>query len=643
MKPAASFPARLALAAFLLSGSGAMGVVPSGATSDQVTWVRDPVAAEPAGRLGLRVPCGAYGVFHFLLEGSTPPPGGAGLLGVPYQHSIDPADLCKNQDPGCESGQEVPPRYALVNVVAVPMSAQQPMPVQGSGSLSGLDGGKRGRLARATGRLKDAWVPCVGGVCYDRVAPALPLPGRPWIAVIDWDDHHGWSVGWTIREQVGTGHDLVLFPFLTPALQAFSGKGVTDVHTLAKLCEISDAVDQGLAVPPTAVNMSFGRFTRPGLDADRGALCTGSILSCQIVRLLEHLYRPPTASTRGTALVAAAGNYRSLQFPASAQAVIPAGGLDLNAFLNQRANLATWETAPELASAPLRARGLLPASGVCLEATPGVAGSPSWAAPPGTSYSSAILTGMLSVELLAGTVADPLLPEAWGLNRVCTVAGVCAYSLQQGPQRAFPSRPGSNLFLSRLFEPRGRECGVDTPQGEGIAEGVVAPALVADPTQSAKSFLQSLTGWDLPSPDANPCIPCAGARQPPPKAMRLSGVDALTAAPVTTSPQAPLPSDQGTPIDVDATPKDWWIDFSESGTFGEGTRLDAIFLRTGTEFRRVSLPLTAMDLLRGGKLDGLYLRGAGSYVNGNRQASLVFLVTSGVAESFWTSIPVYFQ
>jgi len=602
-----------------------------GVAQDQVTWVRDPTAFEPPGRTGTRIPCGSYGVFHFEIDGAPSP--GLGLVTIPVHN---PIELCLNQHPDCESGQEVPPRYAAISVTHAPPVQQAPAPIP-IGNTSASLGGKRGSAgspragAPLSGLLKDAWTPCATGSCFD--SKGVPTGARPWVAVIDWDDAHGWSVGWTVRELVGPGHDVALLNFLTPDLQEFSAKGVTDVHTLVKLCEISDAVDRGLR-RPSAINMSFGRYFRPGVDSDLGSPCqSDDFLSCQIVRVLEHLYSAPAGPGTGTVLVAAAGNYRTLQFPAAVQTVIPAGGLDLDGFESQRLALGTWETAPELASGLTRSRALLPASGVCLEASPGTPGSPSWAAPPGTSYSSAILAGWLALELAAGTVADPLLPDLWNLQRTCSVPGSCNYRLQQGSQRVYGSHPTTDLFCNRLFDPANRDCGVDPPQVAGIVDGSVTYNLLPDPTLLIPSFLQTLAGWELPSPDSNPCIPCAGARQPPPKSL---GVNALKAVPL--QPTGPV-------IIVDAVPLDWWIDFTESGAFVDGSALDSIYLRTGTEFRKVSVPAASLELMRTGKLDGLYLHGAGTYLTGTRQASLIFILHrtgTPLIEQFWTSIPVYF-
>lgn len=655
--------ARLAVAVALLSMAP---VALAAQDPDTVTWIRDPTAAEPTTRTGLRVACGSYGVFHFEI------PGGPKLASsTPSQPQVGQAIIFPKPCPeGCDQGQEIPPLYpshglVVATVPAIP-AAQLPI---GQSAISDPLSGKRQRRGGDV-RGKATWIPCADAACFDQKG-SVPATG-PWVAVIDWDDAHGWSAGWTIRELAGNGTRLALLPFLTPDLNAFSTRGTSDVHTLVKLCQIAESVDRGGA-RPLVINMSFGRLARSN-DGDRGAFCQPDLLSCQIVRTLEHLYQAPSPpGAKGSVAVAAAGNYRDLLFPAVVQTVIPAGGLDLPAFAKHGQVLATWETAPEMGLGMTRSRALLPASGVCLESTLGQPASPSWMAPPGTSYSAALLAGWLSGELQAGAVPDPLANDLWTLQRSCVTSG-CSYRLQQGAAKTYGPHPASDLLFGRLFDSSNRTCGPPPETGDVGISLTVASNLSPDPTGIYWSFMEMLNGGKAPAPDSNPCVPCAAIRPPPDKAM---GFDAARLVPLvareavaravrpeeapravfarlaSTTPAGPTsPSVPASPVPVDGgtvTPVslDWYVDLSEAGPFAEGTVIDEVYLRVGTaEFHRMTALPSDVVLLQKGQASGLFLRGAGSYMTADKQASLLFVLHLTFMPQqlpYWTSIPVYFR
>ena len=123
------------------------------------------------------------------------------------------------------------------------------------------------------------WFPCKSGGCFGRRS-------QPWVAVVDWNQGHGWSVAGLIREVAGSGVDLVLFPLeRTSGLAA--ADGVSDLDVLIQLCAVAEAAYQAPQDLPLAVNMSFGRLLDPSVSQSAGLVGRWAFQD-EIGRVLDH-------------------------------------------------------------------------------------------------------------------------------------------------------------------------------------------------------------------------------------------------------------------------------------------------------------------------------------------------------------------
>jgi hypothetical protein len=222
-----------------------------------------------------------------------------------------------------------------------------------------------------------------------------------WIGVIDFDSPHGESTTWLAGAVAGSSVTAALAPLDAPELAVIGP--VADFHVLAKLCEIAESVDGGPLPAPATVNMSFGRPVRPFIDPTSPTACPVENVACQISRVIRHV------KAGGTWFVAAAGNHGSPLFPSSLDDVVSAGMLDMTAFVGGVATRPAWET-------PSDAEAFIPGSALCLN---------SWAAPSGSSYSSAMLAGWLVKVLdhpdVLATLGDGAWLPAWSPARLCYV------------------------------------------------------------------------------------------------------------------------------------------------------------------------------------------------------------------------------
>ena len=219
--------------------------------------------------------------------------------------------------------------------------------------------------ARAGGTDRaDAWFPCGGGECF------TGDPGGPWVAVVDWDNHHGWSIGETIRQASGFTVETRLFDLERPGLDILeAAPAVGDAHVLAQLCRVAEAAETH---PPAAVNLSFGRW------AESGCRPGENDLACVIGEVVDHLLR-----TYGAVTFAAAGNGGDLLYPALDRRILAVGALDV-------AHLGRTGEARPLPQSPAESAALFPGNGLFLAEPDGPA---MWPAPPGSSYASAFAAG----------------------------------------------------------------------------------------------------------------------------------------------------------------------------------------------------------------------------------------------------------
>lgn len=323
-------------------------------------------------------------------------------------------------------------------------------------------------------------MPCEGGSCF---GPPGGGSGRePWMAILDWDDQHGWGVGATVVHVAGL--PVHLYALDDPALTEILGSTVGDAHVLAQLCAVAEAVDVEGVAPPLAVNLSFGRHSDPFSDATSRP-CDPNSLSCQIVELVEHL------RGRGIAFVAAAGNHRELQFPAAVAGVAAAGALDLAAFAWSQIAENSWET-------PSEAAIRMPGNGLCIPFQ-GSSGEELWPAPPGTSYASALFAGWLAHSIVAGGPLDPLVGEwwpSWSSAKGCW---------EIAPQADAPCNANANGLISRIF---GLAPGCwNGPQTPALEVALPFSPVAGNPLSSLPSFDEWVRSHH-PAPEPDPCVPC---------------------------------------------------------------------------------------------------------------------------------------
>ena len=361
-------------------------------------------------------------------------------------------------------------------------------------------------------------------------------PGAPrWIGVVDFDDSHGWSTTYAADLAAAGTAQAQLVPLDSTELEPL-GSEVTDFHVLGALCRVVDAVHDGRMPVPAAVNMSFGRVRASTDDSES---CASGGVDCEVRRVLGAL------RTEGVSLVAAAGNHDELLFPASAPETIAVGRLD---YLHSDGD-SLWDS-------PTAADALVPGSHLCL--------SSAFAAPGGSSYSAALMTGLLAELLESHPEVDPHDDPAW--------------RTRWSPQRAcwVLTRPGStpttcNPELQALFD--GLAGGWDTScwQRGTVNSGVVEATVTAE-----APVVPSFDFWTAevqPTPTGDPCVPCEG-----------QFVD-------------------------DSPTSDLDVNMSSSQSLEPGVHLLRVYVRTKLGMTRLRLDRHTRELLATGQLDALKIEG----------------------------------
>lgn len=563
--------------------------------------VASPVAAETfewalesapgsSGPTWLSQPCGSYGVFRFCnaTAGGCAPPGGGGLSRAAGSRGAMPSKLLA-------SGSVVDPL-----IYPGPPGPASP--------------GHPPELLQKDLAPTPAAVPCDDGSCFTSFADLKD----PWVAVVDWNQLHGWSVGWAVGQAstrnlaVGRELGLGLFRVDESRYVPFAARGVTDVQVISALCEIADWVEVGRPEPippPRVVNLSLGRFASP--EEDVACLdSSSSQLSCQLRRVIAHLEElagePESTLPR---VVAAAGNYRSLMFPAVDPRVDAVESLDLEHFAANGAAVPSWESprSPNAAA-------LMPGGGLCLREPEAAAG---WPAPAGTSYSTALFSGWLATALVEGWVGGAGSSIPWRPTFSCT-ATTCQFEMKAATSAA--STAGLAQMLLRIVSFDGR-C-EDTTQAEGLDLVTALVKLTNHDEIPRQSFLERVDGLYVPSPDPNPCVPCEGAPRPP--RARLSQGWSLT------SRAAPTP-----------TAKDLKLGLAFSAPLPEGVELVAVLLRVGESFYRPAVPLDLRSIANG-QVRTLTLQGGASLLAESKtQGSLLFVLEALEGDRYWSSTPLW--
>lgn len=390
----------------------------------------------------------------------------------------------------------------------------------------------------------------------------------PWLVQIDFDDDHGWSTAALVGE--ASGLEVQFNRLEDPAL----GQSVTDVHVLASLCEVLDPVDAGAAPAPSGLNMSFGRLPVPA-EALLDPGCDDPTFACQIAAVTGEI------RDRGTVLTAAAGNHGLTLFPAKLPDVIAVGMVDLQTMIHPVPAVATWET-------PDGTAALAPGGALCVE--------DDWAAPAGSSYSSALLAGWLAAardaipefQPYAAVSFAPRWSESlscWALGNGTRALRFCSAAIDA----LFDSLDGSGVSACWNSSPS-QLAVTSTYAGETVEPQVI-------------SYAQWAAGALSPTPEGESCLPCVGVL-----AANGSGTD-LT------------------------------IDMSESGPLKPGVQLVGVYLKTKTFFADLGLD-AQFPAIAGGTLDSLTLTGYPWSTPVTSQPSLWLELRSPGGTLYWTSTSI---
>jgi hypothetical protein len=424
--------------------------------------------------------------------------------------------------------------------------------------------------------------PCAQGSCFRHKA------GTPWVAVVDWPSEHGWSVAATLREAADQRVETVLYDLTDGGTLATLSPSVSDLHVLVQLCALAEDVKARPADRPLAVNLSFGRMVTPS-DCTQTGGSSGTLptLGCAIGRVLADL------AGAGVLPVASAGNHHELLFPAASPGVVSAGAIDL-AWLEKSQQVKPSSQTPGEATALMLGYGIyLSADGK----------PPYWAAPPGSSYAAALLTGWLGGTIAGGGKRpDPAaLTEARWAPAIAPDTDVLALALDGAPL------PGSALAGPPALLDRAREAAGPAPDpGPGFTltfQGDPAP------TPPTLSVLHADTG-NGPQPGIDPCVPCGGG--PPIGAGAEGGYGDVT------------------------------VDLSSSGGLPDGMALVAVFLRAGRSVYSLqgSRDPDLLASMETGSLASLTLSGIGGLLQNGEQPSLVLVVNVG-GLAYWHEVPIH--
>lgn len=406
-------------------------------------------------------------------------------------------------------------------------------------------------------------------------------PVSKWIAVVDFDNSHGESTAWLAGQVAGPDVTAALAPLDDPSLAVLGDVG--DFHVLARLCEVAQDTDGGTLPAPATVNMSFGRRVRAS-DPTSSSSCPAQNAACQVAKVAHHV------AQSGSWLVAAAGNHREGLFPGTLDEVVDAGMVDVDAFLANVATRPAWETPPGAAAT-------IPGNGLCLDA---------WSAPPGSSYSSALLSGWLvqlldHPEVLSQLGDGPWVP-AWSASSGC-------YVLAKG--RA--PTPWCNDAITSLF------AGLIGPPPPGCGQRHSDPTVTV-PTPgrgTPPDAIPSIDTWGVPThpaPESDPCVPCSGQ---------------MVASGHTT---------------------DLRIDLSDSEALPSGIVFDQVALRVGQNNYVLGLTLGQLTQMAGAGLATIVVPGGGALVDPNSSPSLWYRMKPDPAINcasstlcFWSSTPILIQ
>lgn len=419
-----------------------------------------------------------------------------------------------------------------------------------------------------------ATFPCAAGRCLGQAA------GRPWVAILDWPAEHGWSVAATVREASDQRVAVQLYDLTAAGVAGNWVPHVSDLHVLIQLCALAEDVQGDPGARPLAVNLSFGR------RAAGDCASSGLGLGCAVGGVLSYLMEK-----EGIPVVAAAGNDGELLFPAASPGVISAGALDLSHFRYSGEPRASTQTPPAAAA-------LMPGYGLYLTLD---GGNTEWAAPPGSSYAAALLSGWLGGTLaLADTSPGPLVTPGARWTPLPTANGL-ALALDGVPL------PGSELQGPRLLLDRALGVAPISLQPKGSTAAILrlkGPA----PTWPGRSLLYAEDG-NGPLPGVDPCVPCRG---------NGAGGDG-------------------------SDPANVIVDLSSSGVLPPQMELAAVWLRVGKGLYAFdgSEDPALLSALAAGALDSVTLTGVHGLF-ADEQPSLTLEIRAG-GSIYWHEIPIHLR
>ncbi|MEM6793085.1 MAG: S8/S53 family peptidase [Acidobacteriota bacterium] len=457
--------------------------------------------------------------------------------------------------------------------------------------------------------------PCSEGSCLTPLAGLTA--GEPWVAVIDWDDWHGWAMSWTIRQTMAPqALPIVLFPLGEERLEPADddSEETDDLSLLTQLCALTEAVDSGFVARPSVINMSFGRAAGPGTAPSGLAQVVNDVLD----------YLGQASATGGpAALVAAAGNHRQLLFPAAHPGVLAAGAADLVALKNQGEYRPSWESPP--VEDPM---ALFPAGGLCLQYGDSQGKPAARLMAPGSSFAAAVFSGMLAEQLqLDAALIEQLPGVAWT------------------PSLLQPSVP-PEILLERL-------------QGQALAD--CAPALAPDPSLTFRfSAEEPIAASDLPNkslvdvaqkrlrptPEPDPCVPCMSSDLNP-------GGGGLDQNPDSRMLKSPFAAQRG--ASRNRPGRDLVIDLSGATVSLEDLEYDlkALYLRTGDWLYPLTPAGGHLSEVARGAPRALVIEEMGFLVESGEQPSLVYVLGNRESDPgeesgegaavYWTAAPILLQ
>lgn len=578
-------------------GVASPGQAYQGQSLVELEWIHLAAGCpEPAS--GLAVPCGDYGLFVFNTQGAgTCAPLAAGRE-IPKAYPL-------------------PPRIVDAEPLNVPFSS--PIPSQPLPATAGEAGILESAVAPSGSSFPDGTLPCAGGSCFE--PPGGQSGSERWGAVVDWNDWHGWTTGWTVAHV--SGLPVHLFQVDSPDLAGDLGEAVTDAHVLAALCAIAETVDGAAANAPEVVNLSFGRLKSQDDPAD--ATCAGDTLSCQLGRILGHL------GEAGATIVASAGNHKETLFPASLPSVLDTGSLDLSVFRGTGEVQASWET-------PAGTSALVPGNGICLEYPPGEGppgeggGSALWAAPAGSSYASALFSGWIADARVQGAPKPPAgstWAPVWLPDEGCHVLA---------PEARQSCNQAANAILARISGRQVENCWGDKVQDPHLTiQGPVQPEPIITSVQSLDAWIDS---GHAPAPYADFCVPCVTTGD---------GSGWLTSEGAAARAGGGMPAPGDPPL---VTLDDRWvIDLSASAATGDDDYVfHALYLRSGESFypllHRAHGESAELASIESGETRTLVLEGFQQAFEAITQPSLMYyicLAQGGPDDCFWTSTPLLTQ